>query len=165
MQNAKNAKKVLMVYPEKCIGCGSCELACSLAHEGEFRPTLSRMNVFRFDTAGSNIPMTCFQCAEPACKAACKTGALWQDDETDVVQFDAAKCIGCRMCVMACPFGNVAYNRAAKEAVKCDQCEGTPQCVAFCPSKALDYLPAEQEILNKKRDFSEKMRKALAEVK
>ena len=158
-------KRVLMVYPEKCIGCGSCELACSLSHEGEFRPAVSRIGVFRFDEAGANVPMTCFQCEEPACQKVCKPGALWRDDENDVVQFNPDKCIGCRMCVMACPFGNMAYNRMAKKASKCDQCEGSPQCVEFCPTKALEYPPAESENLAKKRDFTDKMRKALAEVK
>lgn len=158
-------KRVLMMYPEKCTGCGSCELACSLAHEGEFRPSVSRISVFRFEERGSNVPMTCFQCEEPSCHKVCKTGALWKDDGADIVQFDEAKCIGCRMCVMACPFGNVTYNRTRKKASKCDMCSGTPQCVEFCPNGALDYVPADSEISNKKRIFADKMRKALAEVK
>ncbi|MDR3353889.1 MAG: 4Fe-4S dicluster domain-containing protein [Synergistaceae bacterium] len=158
-------KRVLMVYPEKCTGCGSCELACSFTHEGEFRPSVSRIGVFRFDEGGSNVPMTCFQCEEPACLKVCKTGALWRDEEKDIVAFNESKCIGCRMCVMACPFGNISYNRTAKKASKCDQCDGLPQCVEFCPNKALDYLPADTENWNKKRAFTDKMRRALAEVK
>ena len=158
-------KRVLMMYPEKCTGCGCCELACSLAHEGEFRPSVSRISVFRFEERGSNVPMTCFQCEEPSCHKVCKTGALWKDDEADVVQFDEAKCIGCRMCVMACPFGNIAYNRMKKKAFKCDQCSGSPQCVDFCPNHALDYVPADSENSSKKRVFADKMRKALAEVR
>ena len=158
-------KKVLMVYPEKCIGCSSCELACSIAHEGEFRPAVSRVGVFRFDEAGSNIPMTCFQCEEPACMAVCKTGALWKDEESDVVQFAAEKCIGCRMCVMGCPFGNMAYNRVSKKASKCDQCGGQPQCAEFCPTGAIEYVQADSENMNKKRHFTEQMLKALSEVK
>lgn len=158
-------KKVLMVYPEKCIGCGCCELACSFTHEDEFRPSASRIGVFRFDEGGVNVPMTCFQCEEPSCMKVCKPGALHRDEATDVIAFDEDKCIGCRMCVMACPFGNIAYNRAAKKAAKCDQCDGTPQCVAFCPTKAIDYLQADTESQNKKRAFTEKMMKALAEVR
>lgn len=158
-------KKVLMSYPEKCTGCGTCELACSLEHKGEFRPAVSNISVFRFDEGGSNIPMTCFQCEDAACMKVCKTNALYRNSETDVVEVDKTKCIGCRMCVMACPFGNITYDRAAKTPAKCDQCNGKPQCVEYCPSAALDYVSADTESLNKRKAFSEKMRKALSEVK
>ena len=154
-----------MSYPEKCTGCGTCELACSLEHKGEFRPAVSNISVFRFDEGGSNIPMTCFQCEDAACMKVCKTNALYRNNETDVVEVDKAKCIGCRMCVMACPFGNIAYDRSAKTPAKCDQCDGNPQCVEYCPSAALDYVSADTESLNKRKTFSEKMRKALSEVK
>ena len=158
-------KKVLMSYAEKCTGCGTCELACSLEHKGEFRPAVSNISVFRFDEGGSNIPMTCFQCEDAACMKVCKTNALYRNSETDVVEVDKAKCIGCRMCVMACPFGNNTYDRAAKTPAKSDQSNGKPQCVEYCPSAALDYVSADTESLNKRKAFSEKMRKALSEVK
>lgn len=157
-------KKVLMVYPEKCTGCGSCELACSFMHENEFKPSASRIGVFRSEEDGANMPMTCFQCEEAACQKACKPGALWRD-ENGVVRFEESKCIGCKMCVMACPFGNIAYDREEKKIRKCDLCGGTPQCAAFCPVKAIEYLPADAENMNKRRAFSEKMVQALKEVK
>jgi Fe-S-cluster-containing hydrogenase component 2 len=156
-------EKVLLISPERCIGCGSCELACSIQNEGEFRPAMARISVFRFDE-GSNLPMTCLQCEEAACVAACKTGALSRN-EAGVVTVDKEKCIGCRMCVMACPFGNASYNRARKTAIKCDQCGGDPQCVAFCPTKAIEYVPADTPNLQRKKAFSAKMAKALEEVK
>ena len=157
-------EKVLLVSPERCIACGSCELACSFCKEGEFRPAVSRIAVHRFEK-GQNIPMTCFQCEDAACMKVCKTNALYRNSETDVVEVDKTKCIGCRMCVMACPFGNITYDRAAKTPAKCDQCNGKPQCVEYCPSAALDYVSADTESLNKRKAFSEKMRKALSEVK
>jgi Fe-S-cluster-containing hydrogenase component 2 len=123
---------------------------------------VSRIAVHRFDK-GQNIPMTCFQCEDAACVKVCKTGALSRNAE-GVVQVDREKCIGCRMCVMACPFGNIVYHRPNKSVLKCDQCEGDPQCVAFCPTKAIEYLPAETVNLQRKRNFAAKMAAALGEV-
>ena len=155
---------LLVTSPEKWIGCGSCELACSLSHNGECRPAISRVNVFRFDK-GNNVPMMCFQCEEAACMAVCKTKALFRDEETGVVKVDEEKCIGCRMCVMACPFGNIAFDRVAKVAIKCNHCDGEPLCVEFCPTAAIEYLPADTATLNRKKAFSAKMKQALEEVK
>lgn len=155
---------ILVTSPEKCVGCGTCELACSLAHEGECKPSTSRVNVFRFEM-GSNIPMLCFQCDDAACMSVCKTGALTRDEDTGVVTVNEEKCIGCKMCVMACPFGNIAFSRTAKAARKCDQCGGEPMCAEFCPTKAIEYLPADTANLNRKKAFSAKMKKAIEEVK
>lgn len=156
-------EKVLLISPEKCIGCGSCEMACSIEKEGEFRPALSRISVHRFE-GGQNVPMACLQCEDAACMAACKTGALSRNGQ-GVVAVDKAKCIGCRMCVMACPFGNIGYNRVSRASFKCDQCGGDPECVKWCPTQALEFRPADTANLQRKRAFSAMMAKALEEVK
>lgn len=157
-------EKVLITSPEKCTGCGTCELACSLSHEGECRPSVARVNVFRF-ADGNNIPMMCFQCEDAACIAVCKPKALFRNEETGIVDINEEKCIGCRMCVMACPFGNIAFVRPYKAAKKCDQCGGEPKCAEFCPTKAIEYVLADSAVLAKKKDFSAKMKQALQEVK
>jgi len=154
----------LITSPERCTGCGICELACSLGNDGECRPATARVNVFRFDK-GSNIPMLCFQCEDAACMSVCKTGALNRPGNTGVVNIDPEKCIGCKMCVMACPFGNITFSRTAKTAIKCDQCKGEPLCAEFCPTKAIEYLPADTAVINRKKAFSAKMKQALEEVK
>lgn len=155
-------KKVLLISPEKCIGCGSCELACSLAKESEFRPVASRITVYRFD-GGTNVPMTCQQCDEAPCIDVCKTGAISRGED-NVVRVDADKCIGCRMCVMACPFGNMAFLSEAGVASKCDHCDGNPQCVKYCPTEAIEYVPADTVNLQRKKLFSAKFAKIVEEV-
>jgi Fe-S-cluster-containing hydrogenase component 2 len=156
-------EKILLISPEKCIGCGSCETACSFANEGEFRPSMSRIQVFRFDM-GINVPMTCLQCEDAPCASVCKTGALVRDEETGVVNIDEDKCIGCRMCVMACPFGNISYSSEKKTSFKCDQCGGDPQCAEFCPTGAIKYVPAVKDSLDKKRAYAAKFATIAEEV-
>ena len=151
-------EKVLLISPEKCIGCGSCEMACSIEKEGEFRPALSRYSVHRF-VGGQNVPMACLQCEDAACMAACKTGALSRNEQ-GVVAVDKAKCIGCRMCVMACPFGNIGYNRVSRASFKCDQCGGDPQCAKFCWTGAITYEPVDLEL---ERRREETARRAVSE--
>ncbi|QSZ67557.1 4Fe-4S dicluster domain-containing protein [Methanofollis aquaemaris] len=159
----EKTENLLLITPEKCIGCGTCELACSVGHEGEFRPATSRISVHRFE-AGVNVPMTCLQCDKPACVAGCPTGALEKDTETGLVNVIASKCIGCRMCVMACPFGNISYSMAAKKPLKCDQCDGSPMCVEFCPTNAIEYLPADTATIRRKKAFSAKIAAGISEV-
>lgn len=159
-----NTESLLLITPERCISCGTCELACSFGHEGEFRPSVSRISVLRFE-AGVTIPMTCLQCDKPACVAACKTGALSKDPRTGLVGVNAAKCIGCRMCEMACPFGNITYSAAAKQPLKCDLCGGAPMCAEFCPSNAIEYLPATTVTVQRKKAFAAKIAAGISEVK
>jgi len=109
--------------------------------------------------------MLCFQCDDAACLAVCKTKAISRDEESGLVKIDPEKCIGCRMCVMACPFGNITFSREARCAQKCDQCGGKALCAEFCPTKAIEYLPADTANLGRKKAFSAKMKKALEEVK
>lgn len=160
----EKTENLLLITPERCIGCGTCELACSFGHEGEFSPSFARISVLRFE-AGVNVPMTCLQCDKPACVAACKTAALEKDTKTGLVTVNATKCIGCRMCVMACPFGNISYNATLKHTLKCDQCGGKPMCAEFCPVKAIEYLPADSATIQRKKAFSAKIAAGISEVK
>lgn len=147
----------LLADMKKCQGCQSCMLACSLAHEGVENPCLSRIQIVQ-DSLGAwpdDVTVSqCRQCVEPACLAACPTGALHRDaNYGDVATVDAEKCIGCRLCVSACPYapGRAIWNFQDLHSQKCDLCAVTPHwkeqggpdgkkaCVEVCPIGALAF--------------------------
>lgn len=154
-----------------CIGCRRCEFACSEAHDLPFedlekyddrsvfesmrRPTVDDLTVINAYSppAGETDPLTvkvnCLHCEKPSCVSACIVGALTKDTRGPVV-YDAWKCIGCRYCMIACPFQIPAYeydNATTPKVVKCDLCahltlsgEGKiPACVDICPVDALTF--------------------------
>ena len=131
--------KSLNVYPEKCTSCRLCELACSFKKTGEFNPARSRIQVNMFPEEAFYVPITCTQCAEAWCMQACPARAISRDQESAVVLVDEERCVGCRMCTLACPFGVITYDTAKKKAIKCDHCDGDPECVQFCPTTAIAY--------------------------
>jgi Fe-S-cluster-containing dehydrogenase component len=83
------------------------------------------------------IPLLCLQCEDPACVKVCFTAALSKREESGTVEFDSAKCVSCRMCVVACPFGSIEVSVDDGKIQKCDLCGGDPMCAKFCPSGAL----------------------------
>ena len=158
-------KHVLISHTDKCIGCGTCELACSLQQTDMFRPSASNMRVYRVDETGDNYAVACLQCQDAPCMQACKFGALTRNAVTDVVETIKEKCVGCTMCVRACPFKSIAVDKAVKKSFKCNQCEGDPQCVKQCPAKALEFLPADDATNKTHNAFADKMRQFFTEVK
>jgi electron transport protein HydN len=145
-------------------------IACVVAHEGkrifEIDPDAYSFNprLFMVKTANLSAPVQCRHCENPACKQACTSGAISIKD--NVVQIDAKKCIGCKNCVIACPFGaveivetaEVANDGTAKKiANKCDLCAGIaskPSCVRVCPTEALSLVTEDSfadSIANKRR--------------
>jgi len=129
---------LLRVTPPRCQGCGKCELACAFAHGAAGRMAAPRIRVIS-DAPERGVPVTCLQCDEAACVVACGTGALARNELTGAVELSQERCVGCRACVAACPFGNVVWDEEMGCAAKCDLCGGAPRCVSFCPSGALRY--------------------------
>ncbi|HMK93313.1 MAG TPA: 4Fe-4S dicluster domain-containing protein [Thermoleophilia bacterium] len=157
--------KVLMIHPDKCTGCRNCELACSFEHEKRFRPGASRVQAFTWEREGISVPMMCQQCDDAACVTVCPTGAMHPSTTTQaMVDWDADKCIRCRMCVIACPFGNARYDAASSSIFKCDNCQGAPECVAFCPTGALEFVDDEQHVRARKKAYAAKFKEAFQEV-
>jgi anaerobic carbon-monoxide dehydrogenase iron sulfur subunit len=158
--------KVLMIHPEKCTGCRNCELACAFAHdEGNFRLRTTRIHVYTWEREGFSVPMMCNQCESASCMAVCPTGALSRAEAGGVVSFNSAKCIGCRMCTLACPFGCIAYDTATSKVLKCDNCGGEPACVKACPSDAIEYADDTIAIYNRKKAHSAKFKEAFQEAR
>jgi electron transport protein HydN len=131
-------------------------IACVVAHEGkrifEIDPDAYSFNprLFMVKTARLSAPVQCRHCENAACKQACTSGAISIKD--NIVHIDTKKCIGCKNCVIACPFGAVEIVETAevandgtlkKVANKCDLCVGVadqPSCIRVCPTEALNLV-------------------------
>jgi Fe-S-cluster-containing hydrogenase component 2 len=130
---------VLEIIPERCTGCRQCELACAWVQTGTFQPTRSVIRVHVFDEQASFAPYTCFQCTEAWCMHACPVNAIDVDEQTGAkVVLDEA-CVGCKLCVIACPFGTVFFEKESEKASKCDLCAGDPACAHACPTGAIRF--------------------------
>ena len=158
--------RMLVVDHAKCTGCRLCELVCSVTHTGVNNPSRSRIHVIKWPMEGFELPMLCQQCEAAPCIAICPKTALSRDPVLGCVSLNYDLCIGCKMCVTACPFGGMGFDVTARQVIKCDLCDGDPTCVRFCQPGALQFLPANTVNLTKKRDaglqLSEVMRKAFA---
>ena len=114
--------KILTISPEKCTNCGTCEAVC---------PN-SAVNLICFEEEEMTIsvPIMCMQCEDAACMKVCPMNAISRDENGAVLP-DPKKCIKCKMCISACPFGNISFNAAKKQIVKCDLCVGKPRCAKY----------------------------------
>ncbi len=128
----------LLVKPSLCIGCRTCELACSLTHQRNNTPAKSRIYPLAVGR-DQYVPVVCLQCDDPACVKACLVNALTLNEELGCIELSYEKCIKCRACVAACPFGCSLIDEDLDLIVKCDLCGGKPACARFCPTKALEY--------------------------
>lgn len=104
-------------------------------------------------TEGFWFPVLCMQCSDPPCLKACPAEALFRD-EGDRVMIRYDRCIGCRMCLVACPFGAMGFDMDFGRSFKCDLCGGNPECVRVCEPKALHYLDKTEMGLDRALHFS-----------
>ncbi|HDR2786825.1 formate-dependent uric acid utilization protein AegA [Enterobacter cloacae] len=140
--------RFIMANSQQCIGCRACEVACVMAHNDEqhvlserhFHP---RITVLR--SGARKSPVTCHHCENAPCAQSCPNGAISKNN--DSVQVNQQKCIGCKACVVACPFGTMEIivtplNNGSVKATahKCDLCVQRPQgpaCIENCPAEVL----------------------------
>jgi len=158
--------KVIAINIEKCLGCKSCEMACAVAHSAskvlqEAIQELPRpQRRVRVQTAGGfAVPLQCRHCEDAPCIAVCPTAAIHRHQADGPVLIEQDRCIGCKLCIVVCPFGVIEVSSDAKAVVKCDLCiERTrtgqePACVEACPTKALK-LVSEKELAAGKRQLA-----------
>lgn len=145
----------------KCTGCFNCVRACAKAHRlpryvpsPKDRP--DGLSQHRWTTiierpGRYHVRKHCQHCLEPACVSACPVGAMHKTPEGAVV-YDPTICMGCRYCLMACPFGVPAYDwhSPVPYVRKCNLCyeritaEHLPACVEACPEKATIFGEREE---------------------
>ena len=128
-----------------------CMTTCSTYNMGATSLSKSRIQIARHEGyAITNIDeeselifeaLVCRQCDKPFCQYFCPVRAISRNKDTGAMTIDYDKCIGCRMCLVGCPFGAISYDPDRKRVIKCELCEGDPQCAKFCPTEALKFLP------------------------
>ena len=139
-------QKAMLIDIKKCIGCGSCEAACKQLHgfNPDPEPTLSDTAFTVIESRGDKfVRKVCMHCNDPACASACPVGAIKKTALGPVV-YDADKCIGCRYCMLACPYQVPRYqwSKLAPFVKKCDLCServkagNQPACTEACPTQA-----------------------------
>jgi Fe-S-cluster-containing hydrogenase component 2 len=151
-------EKMILVNSDKCTGCRYCETVCAVQHEGLCNPSLARIKVMRSEMDGFVAPSLCRQCVDAPCVRVCPVLALSRDDDgLGSVKVDYDLCIGCKMCIVACPFGDMKFHEMKKKVIKCDFCEGDPMCVKACSTDALLFVDATEADLVKKAEAAEKL--------
>ncbi len=156
---------------KRCIGCYACQMACKAEHNtppGVFWARVVEKEEGKYPSAKRVFfPHLCYHCQEPPCRDICPTGATTKRED-GIVFVDYDVCIGCRACMMACPYQNRYYWGKPKDTMyfpdvpspyeltapqefqrgvvqKCDLCRSRlekglePACVVTCPTKARTF--------------------------
>jgi Fe-S-cluster-containing hydrogenase component 2 len=138
------------IDPEKCTGCRTCEVVCSVQHDGELNLGRSRIKIVKWEEEGLDVPVVCQHCEVPVCAENCPTGALYKDERAGCVLYRKESCIGCKLCFLVCPTGGIGLD-PEEGILKCDLCGGDPQCVKFCSPRAIERLSSERATEKQRR--------------
>ncbi|MBI2954525.1 MAG: 4Fe-4S dicluster domain-containing protein [Chloroflexi bacterium] len=160
----------MVIDLKRCIGCYGCQAVCKVENAtppGVFWARVMKREFGKYPNVRRvNLPLLCMHCREPECVKACPSGATVQRED-GIVYVDETKCVGCRYCLMACPYGSRffhakeryyfegygatpfeewGYRRHPTGVVsKCDFCRHRvdqglePACVANCMTKARHF--------------------------
>ncbi len=159
----------VLVDLARCVGCRRCEWACAGANGNPHGPmgecddqsvfaqrrnpstdqfcVVNRLPRSTDDSQPIFAKIQCMHCEHPPCVSACLVGAM-RKDPSGPVTYDASRCIGCRYCMVACPFERLTYefeSRLTPRVRKCEFCQHRtargelPACVEICPVEALQY--------------------------
>lgn len=131
--------KQMYVNVSKCVACNTCQLACAFAqYSSGLDPRKTRIHVYK-TAENKGVPVLCLECEDAACMKVCPTHAITRNEKLGTVEINQDKCIHCKTCLAACPFGNITEDEPEHQMGKCDLCKGNPMCAMFCPSGALQY--------------------------
>ena len=159
-------KGMIVVDPEKCVACRTCELQCAIVHSkskdlkkaiGEKPLSKPRVKVEAFE--GEVLPLQCRHCEDAPCIKICPTKAIDRADQDSPVLVDSELCIGCKMCVLVCPFGVINMDEKGKAIIKCDLCierlrKGEkPACVMACPTHTLKFMILDEITKEKRKKY------------
>ena len=167
-------KGMIVVRAHRCLGCKSCEIACAVEHSksrnlyeaiNETPAPAARVDVARGE--GFVLPLQCRQCEDAPCVEICPTASLRRADKDCPVTIDHDLCIGCKWCILACPFGVIRLDERNRTIIKCDQCferlqRGEfPACVSACPTAALEFKTIDEVLAGKREAFLVRIERGL----
>lgn len=141
---AHNKRYALVIDSKKCINCKACVVACRAEYNVPLTYSRAWLNEERHGVWPKLMavfqPEQCHHCADPACVRVCPTGASYQRSD-GIVVVNESDCVGCRYCMIACPYDARFFREDKGIVEKCDFCVKRlargqlPACVETCPSK------------------------------
>ncbi|MFN7253231.1 MAG: 4Fe-4S dicluster domain-containing protein [Anaerobacillus sp.] len=154
------------VNMDRCIGCNACTISCKSFYQLE--PSLNRRFISEVDEMLTGtvkrcyISTACNHCEEPSCAKACPTGA-YTKLENGIVKHNSERCIGCKMCAIACPYSVPQFSKTKKKVDKCSMCSDLLErgedtiCVSSCPMEAISIIDLnvinESEVVSELKGF------------
>ncbi len=135
---------------KKCIGCRSCFVACKSENNTplrtDWRYVVERESGTYPTPKREFISLACNHCDEPACEKSCPVDAISKRADDGIVLIDQDKCIGCRYCMFACPYGAPRIDTDTGKVSKCTMCMHRvdagfqPACATTCLTGAIQYV-------------------------
>jgi Fe-S-cluster-containing dehydrogenase component len=151
---------------KRCIGCRACEIHCKTEKGLPVGPRLCQI-VEVGPRVIKQVPrihfqfMPCFHCEKASCVSACPTGAMNRREEDGIVFVDRETCVGCKTCIISCPWGVPQWDEETGTVVKCDYCKDRidaglePACVTGCTTKALTWTKPAGVTARKRRQTAQ----------
>lgn len=159
--------KAIIINIERCLACKSCEMACAVVHsksgvfEEAVREQPKPQRRVTVEAAGEfAVPLQCRHCEDAPCIEICPTGAIRRESEQGPVVIEQDLCIGCKLCMLICPFGVLQISSEGRAILKCDMClqrmeQGQePACIEACPTGAMKLVSLEEIIKSKQKATS-----------